>query len=95
MGRPFGGDFGSNGAPKFTSNLYCGAPRSQLVLVWIGRLYTQLGNKRGWMPEYFATLNEQLRKGRSAIGKVATRFPAAPVCGLGTIFELATSHSAN
>jgi len=44
--------------------------KSQLVLVWIGRLYTQLGNKRGWMPEYFATLNEQLRKGRSAIGKV-------------------------
>jgi len=44
--------------------------KSQMVLVWIGRLYTQLGHKRNWMPEFFATLNEQLRKGRSAIGKV-------------------------
>merc|ERR1719359_651973 len=44
--------------------------KSQLVLVWIGRLYSQLGANRQWSAQFLATLNDQLRRARSAIGKI-------------------------
>jgi predicted membrane chloride channel (bestrophin family) len=44
--------------------------KPQLVLVWIGRLYHEVGKQRGWDPGTCIYLDEQMGMARNAIGRV-------------------------
>jgi predicted membrane chloride channel (bestrophin family) len=45
--------------------------KASAVLVWIGKLYTSLGNSRKWQPVDLLHLDEQLSRARNAIGQVS------------------------